>query len=121
MLAGKEMDAPNYSLIKLIVDGWVFGKPLLLTLVVFVIVRKRLDKKVPYLLLSLFGGYVMWYIIGRVMLPWMAGAVSASIDPVDYSALMYRTAAVQVLEVLAICLVAYVISKFSWFRNHCCS
>lgn len=36
----------KYSLIKLIIDGWVFGKPLLLTLVVFVIVRKRLEKKV---------------------------------------------------------------------------
>jgi ABC-type polysaccharide/polyol phosphate export permease len=115
------MDGSNYSLIKLIIDGWVFGKPFLLTLVVFVIVRKRLDKKVPYLLLSLFCGYVTWYIIGRVMLPWMAGAVRASIDPVDYSTLMCRAAAIQVVEVLSICLVAYVISKVSWFRNHGCS
>ena len=115
------MDASNYCLIELIINGWVFGKPFLLTLVVFVIVRKRLDKKVSYLLLSFLGGYVAWYIIGKVMLPWMAWAVSADIDSVDYGELMYRTAATQVVEVLGICLVAYGLSKISWFRNHGCS
>jgi hypothetical protein len=112
------MDASNFSLSKLVINGWVFGKPLLLTLVVFVIVRKRLDKKVLYLFLSLMGGYAAWYIIGKYMLPWMAGTVSTSMDSAEYGQLMYRTAATQVVEVLGICLVAYCISKITWFRNN---
>jgi hypothetical protein len=111
------MDASNFSWIKLIIDGWVFGKPLLLTLVVFLIVRKRLNKKLFYLLFSFLGGYMAWYIIGKVMLSWMAGAVKASIDSVNYGELMYRSAVTQAVEVIGICVVAYGISKFSWFQN----
>lgn len=112
------MDVSNFSLNKLIIVGWVFGKPLFLTLVVFLIVRKRLDKKVSYLLFSLLGGYMTWYIIGKVILPWMAGAVITSTNLVDFGELVYRTVATQVLEVLGICLVAYGISKITWFRNY---
>ncbi len=112
------MDASNFNLIKLIIDGWVFGKPLLLTLFVFVIVRKRLGNKVPYLLFSFLSSYGAWYVIGKIMLPWMAGAMSSNKDSIAYSAVIYRTAAIQVVEVLSICFVAYGISRFSWFQNH---
>ena len=101
---------------ELVIEAWVFAKPLLLAIGVYLLVQKRLSNRVWFLAASIMATYLAWYIVGAFLLPWVASAAVASNPPKNYAQMMIRLFSTQLLEVVVLTFTPYAISKLHWFR-----
>lgn len=101
---------------ELLIEAWVFGKPLLLTIGVYFLVQKRLSNRVWFFAASIMAAYLAWYIIGTFLLPWVARATVASNPPKSYGPMILRLVSAQLLEVVVLGFIPYGISRLHWFR-----
>jgi hypothetical protein len=105
------------GLTQLFINLWVFGKPLVLVIIVFLFVRTTLGNYILYLIMALLITYGIWYLSSMYLGPWISESSVNAKNTNQFDTLFYRLAAVQIIDVAAIVLVAYGISKLSWVKK----